>query len=185
MRIVAGIWGGRRLQAPAGRATRPTAERVREAIFAMLAARARIEGARVLDAFAGSVAMALEALSRGAAQAICWDIALPARRTLAANVTALEAAALVTIAAVDATRPPSADTPCDLIFLDPPYRADLVPRALEALARTGWVAGDALAVIEAEARALPALPPGWRIEAQRRFGDTAVLLAGPEGSPSS
>lgn len=150
MRIIAGRWRGRRLVAPPGQATRPTAERVRQALFDMLmhadwGGAALLQGARVLDGFAGTGALGLEALSRGAAHAVFFEPDATARRALAANVAACGAEA--TVLAADATRPPPG-SPCGLLFLDPPYGADLGPKALAALTAAGWVAPGAVVVLE-------------------------------------
>src|SRR5919202_3353208 len=127
MRIIAGRHRGRRLLAPVGRGTRPTADRVRQALFDMLwhapwAGRARIEGARVLDAFAGTGALGLEALSRGAAAATFLETDKAALAALRANIAACREEARCRVLAADAMKPPRAAAPCDLLFLDPPYR---------------------------------------------------------------
>ena len=150
MRIVAGAWRGRSLAAPPGDATRPTADRVRQALFDMLmhapwAGPDAVRGARVLDAFAGTGALGLEALSRGALHAAFIERDRAALAALRANVAATGAAAEVLSA--DALRPPPG-RPCGLVFLDPPYGQDLVPRALAALHAAGWVAPEALVVAE-------------------------------------
>ncbi len=152
MRIVAGAWRGRSLSAPPGAATRPTADRVRQALFDMLihapwGGRDLVEGARVLDAFAGTGALGLEALSRGASNATfleCDRTALPALR---ANVEACRAGDRAAVLAADATKPPPG-RPCSLIFFDPPYRQGLVQAALTALGRAGWIAPGAVVVVE-------------------------------------
>jgi 16S rRNA (guanine966-N2)-methyltransferase len=162
VRIVAGAWRGRRLAAPAGAATRPTADRVRQALFDMLlhapwGGRDVIVGVAVLDAFAGSGALGLEALSRGAGRATFLERDPAALAILRANVAACGAVAQSRVTEADATRPPPG-TPCGLVFLDPPYREGLAERALPALARAGWLAPTALLVIESgrdEAVALP------------------------------
>ena len=153
MRIVAGTWRGRTLVAPAGQSTRPTADRVRQALFDMLlhapwAGRDAVEGAHVLDAFAGTGALGLEALSRGAAHASFLEPDRAALAALRANITACRAADRTTVLAVDATRPPAAKTACSLVFLDPPYGQGLVPRALTALRGAGWLTTGALIVAE-------------------------------------
>lgn len=151
MRIIAGTHRGRRLTPPAGEATRPTADRARQALFDMLrhAPWSRpLEGARVLDAFAGSGALGLEALSRGAAHATFMDHAAPARDAIRANIAACREEARCTLLPADATRPPRAPVPCTLAFLDPPYRGGLLPRALSALAAQGWFAPGALLCLE-------------------------------------
>ncbi len=152
MRIVAGAWRGRALLAPAGQATRPTADRVRQAIFDMLlhapwGGRDLLEGTRVLDAFAGTGAFGLEALSRGAAHATFIEQDRAALEALRANVAACRAADRVAVLGVDVLTAPAGE-PCDLVFLDPPYGHDLVPRAIDRLRAMGWIAPDALVVVE-------------------------------------
>jgi len=165
MRIVAGTWRGRALQAPPGDTTRPTADRVRQALFDMLlhapwGGRDAIEGAHVLDVFAGTGALGLEALSRGAAFATFIEHDRAALATLRGNIATLRAADRSAVLAGDAlaAAPPTASggAPCSLVFLDPPYGADLVPRALAHLTARGRIAPGALIVAET-ARAEPPL----------------------------
>jgi 16S rRNA (guanine966-N2)-methyltransferase len=163
MRIIGGEFRGRRLAAPAGTATRPTADRVRQALFDILAhapwgGAEAIARARVLDAFAGSGALGLEALSRGAAAGCFFETDTKARRALAANIAACRVSDRSRIIAADATRPPPGE-PCTLVFLDPPYGAeDFSTRAVAALAAAGWIAPAALVVVETAADSpLPAL----------------------------
>ncbi len=153
MRIIAGAWRGRSLAAPPGAATRPTADRVRQALFDSLlhapwGGRALIEGARVLDAFAGTGALGLEALSRGAEHATFFEIGRAALAVLRANIAACRANSLCTVLAADAAAPPPAPAACRLVFLDPPYRLGLLPAALDGLREQGWIAPGALLVIE-------------------------------------
>jgi 16S rRNA (guanine966-N2)-methyltransferase len=152
MRIVAGAWRGRTLAVPAGQTTRPTADRVRQALFDMLlhapwGGRAMLEGAHVLDGFAGTGALGLEALSRGAARTTLIEQDRAALLCLRANIAACHAQERCTVIAGDVLRP-LAGAPCGLIFLDPPYGQDLVPRALAALRAAGHVAPGALIVAE-------------------------------------
>jgi len=152
MRIVAGVWRGRTLTAPAGQTTRPTADRVRQALFDMLlhapwGGRAVLEGAQVLDGFAGTGALGLEALSRGAAHATFVEQDRAAMAALRANIAACRAADRSTVEARDLlTLPPG--PAFGLIFLDPPYGQALVPRALAALRAGGRIAPGALIVAE-------------------------------------
>jgi len=153
MRIIAGAWRGRALGAPPGHATRPTADRVRQALFDMLlhapwGGRNLIEGVHVLDAFAGTGALGLEALSRGAAHATFMETDRAALAALRSNVAACKAADRATLLVADATRPQAASVGCGLVFLDPPYGQDFVPRALAALRAAGWIAPAALVVSE-------------------------------------
>lgn len=151
MRIIAGLWKGKRLVAPAGEAVRPTSDRARQSLFDMLwhapwAGRDRVEGAVVLDAFAGTGALGLEALSRGAASASFIEKDRGALAALRANIANCKAEAHVI--ASDATKPPRALKPATLIFLDPPYGAGLLAPALEALEAAGWIAPGAILCTE-------------------------------------
>lgn len=152
MRIVAGAWRGRRLAAPPGAGTRPTADRVRQALFDMLlhapwGGRGLIEGARVLDAFAGTGALGLEALSRGAAGAVFMETDRAALAALHANIAACAAADRCTVLAVDALAAPPGER-CGLVFLDPPYGQGLVERAVARLTDAGWVGAGTVVVAE-------------------------------------
>ena len=179
MRVVAGRLRGRRLQAVPGSATRPTSDRVREALFSILGE--RVAGARVLDLFAGTGALAIEALSRGARSAVLVEQATQAVAVIRANLDALD---LGGVAAVRRTRAETflrgqRDGPFDLVFLDPPYA---IPVGLLAglLARLagGALAEGAVVVVEAAARSEPPpWPPRLRPAAPRRYGDTALHLA--------
>jgi 16S rRNA (guanine966-N2)-methyltransferase len=151
MRIIAGNWKGKRLLAPEGETTRPTAIRARQALFDMLwhaswAGREFVEDAMVLDAFAGTGAYGLEALSRGAAQATFIEKDRGALAVLRANIMACGANARVI--AGDATKPPRATAPCTLVFLDPHYGSGLHGPALAALDAAGWIAPGALVCME-------------------------------------
>ena len=163
MRIIAGAWRGRMLTPPAGATTRPTADRVRQALFDMLlhapwGGRGLLDGALILDAFAGTGALGLEALSRGAAHASFLERDRAALTALRANIDACRAGDRAALHAADAANPPPG-RPCSLVFLDPPYRQGLVPTALAALGRAGWIAPEAVAVVET-ARDEPPDPPG-------------------------
>jgi 16S rRNA (guanine966-N2)-methyltransferase len=179
MRIVGGAWRGRRLAAPPGEATRPTSDRARQAIFDVLlhstfAGRAAVLDARVLDGFAGTGAMGLEALSRGAASATFIEQGRPALAALSANIAACRAEALARVIAGDILAPPRAAAPATLVVLDPPYGQGLVPRALAALGAAGWIAPGALVVAEIGAEeALPDLPGYERCD-ERRYGAARV-----------
>ncbi|WP_245986570.1 16S rRNA (guanine(966)-N(2))-methyltransferase RsmD [Azospirillum thermophilum] len=179
MRIVGGRHRGRRLVAPEGRDTRPTTDRTREALFNILSHAAwapDLDGAVVLDGFCGTGALGLEALSRGAVHCSFLDLGRAALEAVRANVATLGEEANATILRADVTKPPAPRQPCDLVFLDPPYGKDLAPRALEALARSGWLAPGALAVVEvAEGDPLP-LPAGFSAVDERRYGDTRVAF---------
>jgi len=152
MRIVAGTWRGRTLIAPPGTATRPTADRVRQALFDMLlhapwAGHDAVAGAQVLDVFAGTGAFGLEALSRGAAHATFIEQDRTALTALRANIAACHAEDRTTILATDALKAPSGSA-ASLIFLDPPYRQDLVPGAIAHLRSANRIAPNALIIAE-------------------------------------
>jgi 16S rRNA (guanine966-N2)-methyltransferase len=177
MRVIAGRYGGRRLQAPPGAATRPTSDRVREALFSVLGD--RVDDARVLDLFAGSGALGIEALSRGAAAATFVDSAPAAIRALRANLEALGAEAEVRRA--DARRflggASGAARQYDLVFLDPPYRlAGRLGSELTA-ALPAVLAPGAAVVAESDRRA--PLELGLPILDERRYGDTLIRIHGP------
>ena len=177
MRVVAGLHGGRRLEAPPGEETRPTSDRVREALFSILGA--RVEGARVLDLFAGSGALGIEALSRGAAEATFVDRSPAAIRVVRANLAALGLEAEVVRAdaraAVRTAR--AAARQYDLLFLDPPYRlaGRLAPVLAEAV--EGLLAPGGSVVTESDRRAPLPLETVPLID-ERRYGDTLIRIHG-------
>jgi 16S rRNA (guanine(966)-N(2))-methyltransferase RsmD len=177
VRVIAGEWGGRRLQAPAGSATRPTSDRVREALFAILGE--RVQGARVLDLYAGSGALGIEALSRGAAEATFVDSAPAAVKAVRANLAVLGAEADVRRADARAFLRGALreGRHYDLVFLDPPYRlAERLGRELsEALPAV--LAPGGLAVSESDRRSV--LDLDLTPTDERRYGDTVIRIHGP------
>jgi 16S rRNA (guanine966-N2)-methyltransferase len=182
MRIVAGKFRGARIEAPRGLATRPTSDRVRQALFNVLEhgpPRFDFEGARVLDLFAGSGALGLEALSRGARFCLLVDESAEARGAIRRNVEALELTGVTKIWRRDATKlgERGAILPFNLIFLDPPYGRGLGDQALAALADGGWVADDAIVVVEERADAAIALPATFQEIDTRSHGDTKIVMA--------
>lgn len=172
MRIVRGTHGGRVLKAPQGMATRPTSEKVREAIFNILP---DVEGMQVLDMFAGSGALGLEALSRGAAHATFIDQAKPALSAVRTNLRDLGLEDRATVLAGDAVTLGARYVPASpwqLVFVDPPYQSDLAVRAVQTLAH---LAPDAVVVIEHDRRNAPPDTVGSLVRTdQRRYGDTLV-----------
>jgi 16S rRNA (guanine966-N2)-methyltransferase len=174
VRIVAGRWRGREIEAPPGLGTRPTAARAREALFSMLVARlGSFDGLRVLDLFAGSGALGLEALSRGAVHARFVEQFAGPLGVLRRNITALGAGDETDVlrAAVEKLGP--APTPHDLVFADPPYHMGLGPAALTVLVNHGWLAPGAWIVLEtAHDDALP----GWVAQATRDYGKARLTL---------
>lgn len=181
MRIVAGNFRGRRLVAPPGGVTRPTSDRARQALFDVLAhapfvAREALSGARVLDAFAGTGALGLEALSRGAAEAWFMERDRAALVALGANIAGCRVDGRAHVIAGDALAPPRAAASASLAFLDPPYRLGLVPRALTALGERGWLMPGTLVVAEIDAaEEIPRIDGGTLLEA-RRWGAARVLF---------
>jgi len=181
MRIVAGSHRGRRLQVPPGDAVRPTADRAREALFNILAHAAWAEepvldGARVLDAFCGSGALGLEALSRGAASCVFMDASPAVLECTRQNVATLDEEDRATLLRADALKPPPARTPCTLAFLDPPYGKDCVAPALTALAAAGWFANGAVVVAESDHRDLIETPGGFEVLDERGYGHTRLSI---------
>jgi 16S rRNA (guanine966-N2)-methyltransferase len=179
-RIVAGTARGRRLKVPA-QGTRPTSERVREAVFSALEARTDLDGARVLDLYAGSGALGLEALSRGASQLLLVESDARAAAVAAANVDAVGlAGAAVRRAPVASVLAQPADTPYDLVLLDPPYSVTdaAVAGILAALLQHRWLAQDALVVLERAGRSPETVwPTGLEATWAKRYGDTRVEMA--------
>jgi len=168
-RVVAGVAGGRRLQVPPGRGTRPTAERVREALFSSLG---DLSGLRVLDLYAGTGAVGLEALSRGAAEAMLVERDARAVQVLRANAAALSlpGARIRAIGVERLLAEPPPDGPYDVVFLDPPYALALAP-VLAQVSR--WVAGRV--VVERATRdGEPPWPRDIECERSRRYGDSTL-----------
>jgi 16S rRNA (guanine966-N2)-methyltransferase len=190
MRIVAGRLGGRRLKRVPGMGTRPTSDRVREALFSVLGV--RVEGARVLDLYAGTGALAIEALSRGAASAVLVEQSAQATGVIRANLEALDLTGVATVRRTKAEvyLRGQRDGPFDLVFLDPPYAlpVGLLAGVLGRLAG-GALAPGAVVALESSARAeAPPWPAGLRPDRPRRYGDTALHVAtyhADHGLPSS
>jgi 16S rRNA (guanine966-N2)-methyltransferase len=181
MRIVAGRFKGRALTAPRTSAVRPTSDRLRETIFNILAHGHDdpVSGARVLDLFAGTGAMGLEALSRGAAFAQFVDDSAEGRALLRANIEALGVAGVTKVFRRDATRlgPVHPGAPFSLAFCDPPYGKGLAEPALAGALAGGWFAPGAIIVVEEAAGAELTLPQGFEARDRRVYGDTQVLFA--------
>jgi 16S rRNA (guanine966-N2)-methyltransferase len=177
-RIVAGTAGGRRLAVPP-RGTRPTSERVREAMFSALEASIGLDGVRVLDLYAGSGALGLEALSRGAAHVTLVESDRRALDVLRGNarVVGLPGAVIVS-ATVEATLATPTPTPYDVILADPPYQTP-VDDVIAMIANGGWLAPDGVLVLERAARdGVPAVPPELAVQRSRRYGDTTIHWIG-------
>ncbi len=176
MRIVAGKWRGRTITAPKGDATRPTADRTREALFSMLVSRiGSFEGLKVADLFAGSGALGLEALSRGAAHCLFVEQDKPALDALRANITQLGAAAISDVRQQSVLNLPHATLPYDLIMMDPPYDSGAGAVALDKLNRIGWIAPHAWVSIETNKREAIELA-GFEADAVRDHGKARLHL---------
>jgi 16S rRNA (guanine966-N2)-methyltransferase len=180
VRIVGGRLRGRALAAPKSQAIRPTADRLRESLFNILmhAYGDPVSGARVLDLFAGTGALGLEAISRGAAFVLFVDDGAEARALLRQNVEALSLAAVARIFRRDATRlgPAHPVEPFSLAFLDPPYGKQLAEKALASARDGGWLTGEALIVVEEAADAGFKAPEGYEEVERRKYDDTEFTI---------
>ena len=174
MRIIAGEWRGRRLRTPPGIATRPTADRVRETLFSMLTSRVSFEGLRVADLFAGSGALGLEALSRGAALACFVENDAKAASAIKASAAELGALDRVQVLGGSALALPRSD-PFDLIFADPPYAAGSGTAAVRAVTAAAWLVPGGWMAVETEHND-PVDPGDWTIDATRTVGRAKLTL---------
>ena len=178
MRIVGGRLRGRKLAVPKSQNIRPTTDRVRESLFNILehSYGEDLENARVLDIFAGTGALGIEALSRGAAFALFIETGTEARALLRQNVDALGLAGCTRIFKRDATRPGPCPNgkPFNLVFADPPYGKGLGERAIATLVAQGWLADEALIVLEEKRESLPAVLDGFDALERRDFGGTTI-----------
>jgi 16S rRNA (guanine966-N2)-methyltransferase len=181
MRIVGGKLKGRAIKTPEGRTTRPTSDRARESIFNVLAHAdwtPSLEGRRVIDAFAGSGALGLEAMSRGATFCLFVETDSAARGCIRDNIEAFQLFGTTRIHRRSATdlgaKPAGLGAPFDLVFLDPPYAYDLVPPAVDQLVRGAWITPEALVVAETGADEVAPLTPGWDLLDERIYGAARV-----------
>lgn len=182
MRIVGGRFRGRAIAAPSHAGLRPTADRVRESVFNILLHGIDgldLEGARVIDLFAGTGALGLEALSRGAAYCLFVEEAVEARALIRSNVEAMGLMGVTKIYRRDATTlgPAAPHQPFDLAFLDPPYGKGLAEKALQALLDGNWLKAGAVAVVEERVTETVSLPQGFAEVDRRSYGDTQVIFA--------
>ena len=180
MRIVSGRFRGTHLATPKGEGTRPTSDRLRETIFNILAHGHddAVVDARVLDLFAGTGALGLEALSRGARACVFIEDAVEPRGLIRRNVETMGLTGVTKIFRRDATRLGDAGTiePFDLVFLDPPYRKGLGEKALASARAGGWLKPGALCVLEEAADAVVEIPSGFALLDERTAGDSKVLF---------
>ncbi|HEU4956606.1 MAG TPA: 16S rRNA (guanine(966)-N(2))-methyltransferase RsmD [Sphingomicrobium sp.] len=176
MRIVAGEWRGRKLLAPIGRQTRPTADRIRETLFSMLASRlGSFEGLRVADLYAGSGALGFEALSRSADHATFVETDRAAIKAIELNAIALGATNRISVRATSANSLPAGQA-FDLIFADPPYEPGSGTAAAGAAAKAGWLAPGGWMAIETHRGDAVAPPEGWEVDAERDVGRARLTL---------
>ena len=178
MRIVAGRFKGKALLSPSDDSIRPTSDRAREAMFNILASRigVHLEGVKVLDLFAGTGALGLEALSRGAASCVFVDTGAEARGLVRDHIEAFGIAGIAKLLRRDATALGPAGTmgPVDLVFLDPPYGKGLGEQALVSLKAGGWLKPDTTIVLEESAEVALELPEGFVLDDRREYGAAAV-----------
>lgn len=172
-RIIAGQWRRRKLHFPPLPGIRPSPDRVRETLFNWL--RDRVEGAACLDLFSGSGALGLEALSRGAASVIFVDKERPAAEAIRGHLDLLQAQGGTVVQADAFAWLAGNSKPVDLVFLDPPFDAELVPEACARLAQ-GWLKPGAWVYVEHAVERVPALPPGWQVLKQSHAGRVGFQL---------
>lgn len=181
MRITGGQYRGRKLTVPRGQEIRPTTDKLRQAVFNILLSYGLPEGAHVLDAFCGTGALGLEALSRGAAHCRFMDKRRESLACTGANIASLSLDdSRYQLIRKDSTRPgasPLASAPAALAFFDPPYRCDMVVPALENTGKGGFLADNALCIIECEKQFRQALPSGFTLLDRRSYGDIQLLIA--------
>ena len=176
MRIIAGEWRGRKLVTPEGRKTRPTADRTRETLFSMLASRlGSFDEFRVADLYAGSGALGLEALSRGAAHATFVETDRAALKAIEANVTAFGAASRVAIRNMSAENLPKSH-PYDLVLADPPYEPGSGTAVVAAVAKSGWLPPGGWMAIETHRGDAVTPPEGWEVDTERDVGRARLTL---------
>lgn len=176
MRVIAGEWRGRRLVAPKGEATRPTADRTRETLFSMLTSRlGSFEELAVADLFAGSGALGLEALSRGAAQCLFVEQEEAALKAIRANIAALDARMRSEVRAGSVMALGPVDQPRDLVLLDPPYGTGAGAVALDRLLRLGWIGQATWIALETGADEAVAIK-GLSVDAEKRVGKAKLTL---------
>ena len=176
LRIIAGQWRGRKLTAPVGDATRPTADRTRETLFSMLVSRiGTFEGLTVADLFAGSGALGLESLSRGAASCLFVEQDAAALRALRGNIANLHAQPQTDVRAGSVLALGPAKTPLDLVLLDPPYRSGAGEVALDKLNRLGWIGPATWVSLETAYDELPQVK-GLEAVADRKVGKARLTL---------
>lgn len=177
-RIIAGVFRGRRLNVPDGLDIRPTTDRMRERLFSMLthSRYPHMQGAKVLDLFAGTGGLGLEALSRGAAHVTFVEKARASLNCIKGNIETLKAHADCTVMPLDASKLPPAKETFDFIFMDPPYRQGMVSPTLEAIVTGGWLSRAGVIVCELASDENPALPAGLQVLDDRKQGQQRIIF---------
>ncbi len=184
MRIVGGKFKGKKLVIPEDTHVRPTSDRAREALFNILGHDSKMRGANgplprdaiVLDAFAGTGALGLEALSRGAAHVTFLDNRAESLKLVEQNVKNMSARNCMDILRRDATKPGKPGRPYDLIFMDPPYSENLAAPTLSALEENGWLKPEAIVVIEVAAKENVDIPSEFRLLKDRKYGAARLIF---------
>ncbi|MGB0342257.1 MAG: 16S rRNA (guanine(966)-N(2))-methyltransferase RsmD [Parvibaculales bacterium] len=184
MRITGGEFRGRILQVPRGRSTRPTADRTREALFSILTAQQSFEGLHVLDLFAGTGALGLEALSRGAQAALFVEQDHAVCHLLQNNIASCATGEKASLMRRDATRLGAARRAFDLVFADPPYGQGLAEKTLAGLQAQGWLSAQARLIVEEDRRSDFAAPDGFHETDRRQYGDTELIFLRLLSSPA-
>ncbi|MEM7703509.1 MAG: 16S rRNA (guanine(966)-N(2))-methyltransferase RsmD [Pseudomonadota bacterium] len=180
MRIISGEWRGRKLVAPKGEATRPTADRTRETLFSMLTSRlGSFVGLQVVDLFAGSGALGLEALSRGAANCLFVEQERSALDAIKTNIVTFDARSRTRVESMSVMHLRARTEPMDLILLDPPYHTGAGEVALDRLLRLGWIGEATWMALETAAKEEPQIA-GLEIETTRKVGKARLTLLRPE-----
>lgn len=188
MRVTGGKYRGRQIAVPKGRDVRPTTDKVRQAMFNIIGGYELAEGPFILDAFCGTGALGIEALSRygdeEGCRALFWDKSRESLDFCSENISAIGLTPQAQIARADATKPPvlmasrGGNRPADLVFLDPPYNKGLVPVTLAGLIDKGWLAPSALCVMECEKGAdLSMMPQDIAVRDDRTYGECRIIIA--------
>ena len=177
-RIIAGRFRGRRLGVPKGHDVRPTTDRMRERLFSMLGHHRYpdMEGARVADLFAGTGALGLEALSRGAAHICFVETARPSLQIIRDNIRSLDVAGETKVLPTSAVKLPTTDTPFDFVFMDPPYRQDLVLPAINSLTSNGWLRADSVIICELASDETVEFPSAFEVLDDRAQGQQRIVI---------
>lgn len=188
MRIIGGKHKGKKLFTPEGDQTRPMAVRIKEAIFNKLEhaftkqdGTSFIRNATLIDAFGGTGALALEAISRGAKHATIIELSNESYNVIQRNISAISASSHVTLVKGDATQPPIAPTPVDLAFVAPPYKKGLVKPTIEALDQKGWIGCHTLVVVEIATAEPLDIPPGYDILFDKKYRTAHIFYLKKQG----